>query len=48
VLEGIEILDALNKDIGGENKTFDVIRDLNSEEVRSFWFRITRRKPQLE
>jgi hypothetical protein len=40
VLEGIEILDALNEDIGGEKKTFDVIGDLNSEEVRSFWFRV--------
>jgi hypothetical protein len=36
VLEGIEILNTLNEDIGGEKKTFDVIRDLNSEEVRSF------------
>jgi hypothetical protein len=36
VLEVIEILDALNEDIGGEKKTFDVIGDLNSEEVRSF------------
>jgi hypothetical protein len=35
-LEGIEILDALNEDIGREKKTFDVIRDLNSEEVQSF------------
>jgi hypothetical protein len=33
VLEGIEILDALNEDIGGEKKTFDVIGDLNSKEV---------------
>jgi ribosomal protein S27E len=40
VLEGIEILDALNEDIGGEKKTFDVIGDLNSEEVRSFWLRV--------
>jgi hypothetical protein len=40
VLERIEILDALNEDIGGEKKTFDVIGDLNSEEVRSFWFRM--------
>jgi hypothetical protein len=40
VLERIEILDALNEDIGGEKKTFDVIGDLNSEEVRSFWFRV--------
>jgi hypothetical protein len=40
VLEGIEILDALNEDIGEEKKTFDVIGDLNSEEVRSFWFRV--------
>jgi hypothetical protein len=36
VLEGIEILDASNEDIGGEKKTFDVIGDLNFEEVRSF------------
>jgi hypothetical protein len=36
VLERIEILDALNKDIGREKNTFDVIGDLNSEEVRSF------------
>jgi hypothetical protein len=36
VLERIEILNALNEDIGEEKKTFDVIRDLNSEEVRSF------------
>jgi hypothetical protein len=36
VLDGIEILDALNEDIGREKKTFDVIRDLNSEEVQSF------------
>jgi hypothetical protein len=40
VLEGIEILDALNEDIGGVKKTLDVIGDLNSEEVRSFWFRV--------
>jgi hypothetical protein len=40
MLEGIEILDALNEDIGGEKKMFDVIWDLNFEEVRSFWFRV--------
>jgi hypothetical protein len=28
VLEGIEILDTLNEDIGREKKTFDVIRTL--------------------
>jgi hypothetical protein len=36
VLEGIEVLDAFNEDIGREKKTFDVIGDLNSEEVWSF------------
>ena len=40
VLDGIEILDALNEDIGGEKKTFDVIKDPNSKEVWSFWFRV--------
>ena len=35
VLDGIEILDALNEDIGREKKTFDVIKDLISEEVQS-------------
>ena len=40
MLERIEVLDALNEDIGGEKKTFDVIRDLNSKEVQSFQFRM--------
>ena len=40
ILEGIEILDPLNEDIGGEKKKFDVIGDLNFEELWSFWFSV--------
>ena len=39
-MEGTETVDALNVDIGRENKTFDVIGDVNSNERRSFWFKM--------
>ena len=39
-MEGTKIVDALNFDIGGGKKTFDVFGDLNFDEIRSFWFRV--------
>ena len=40
VLKGIQILDDFNKDIDTENMTFIVIKDLQSEDVCSFWFKV--------